>query len=245
MFRLFIVAAYWHRLSKFHCNWILQYIFSRGLHKSKPRMLTSCISEFSNVASSATLYLLLLKHREWYCWECFGCVRSLFWDGNARGLGSHSNTHRHNLQLESENTCYTFLFALCPLIKTIAPPLFSYFHLPDNMDSMPQLNVCGCEGIPWKEIFHGKHSQSNNTRNPLCVWSSLVSCAKVYIKKVELWKTFFISFERPNGVHHNAQLYCFARWSWEINLFSLLACLNQVKVKSMLMNSLAFDLTKG
>lgn len=65
------------------------------------------------------------------------------------------------------------------------------FPLPDNMNSTPQLNVCGCKGIPCKKVFQGKHFSLLTPEIPffLCVSVSHVSdqgCTECISKKGEM-----------------------------------------------------------
>lgn len=93
----------------------------------------------------------------------------------------HTQTHTtySKAQVESENICYTFLFGLCPLIKTIAPPSFGNFHC--------QITWTACLSCAAVREFLGKEYSIENlfTGGPFA-FDPLLSVTRVaqsYIKK--------------------------------------------------------------
>ena len=115
----------------------------------------------------------------------------------------HTQTHTtySKAQLEAENICYTFLFGLCPLIKTVAPPSFGNFHC--------QITSTACLSCAAVREFLGKeYSMENLFNGGPFAFDHLLSVTRVaqsYIKKVEM--TLFFC-QRPNGVRHISHFYC-------------------------------------
>lgn len=121
---------------------------------------------------------------------------------------TQTHTHGHDLQqtqLESENTCNTFVFGLYPSIKTVAPPFFSYFHCQITRAACLSW---GCAAV--REFLGKDYSMENIFRGitqkvPFAFGLLLsASCAKV--EKVP----FLISRQQP---WHKAHFHCFVRFS--------------------------------
>lgn len=123
-----------------------------------------------NLASSATLHILLLRHTQGDIVECGLAVWAHCFQMEMPEDWGHAQTHIGTTYRDmhckgQEIHTSTLYFPFSPLITTSAAPLFGHFYCQITCFSY----MCAAEGNSLERIFHGKHfTVIKHQKSPLC-----------------------------------------------------------------------------